>query len=69
MNGILVALRDFPDIEFIHVRHEEAGVFAANAEAFEEATVAARTDSLTGLLNRRGFAAFSSEMKVVVSEL
>ena len=34
MNGILVALRDFPDIEFIHVRNEEAGVFAANAEAF-----------------------------------
>jgi pyruvate dehydrogenase (quinone) len=34
MNGILVALRDFPEIEFIHVRHEEAGVFAANAEAF-----------------------------------
>jgi pyruvate dehydrogenase (quinone) len=34
MNGILVALREFPDIEFIHVRNEEAGVFAANAEAF-----------------------------------
>ncbi len=34
MNGILVALRDFPDMEFIHVRNEEAGVFAANAEAF-----------------------------------
>ena len=34
MNGILVGLREFPDIEFIHVRNEEAGVFAANAEAF-----------------------------------
>lgn len=34
MNPIMDALRGFPEIEFIHVRNEEAGTFAANAESF-----------------------------------
>ncbi|MCH9815942.1 MAG: thiamine pyrophosphate-binding protein [Actinomycetia bacterium] len=34
LNPTLNALRDFPAIEFIHVRNEEAGTFAANAESF-----------------------------------
>lgn len=33
LNGITNALQSYPEIEWVHVRHEEVGAFAAGAEA------------------------------------
>ncbi|MBN9231939.1 MAG: ubiquinone-dependent pyruvate dehydrogenase, partial [Legionella sp.] len=33
LNGITNALQSYPDMQWIHVRHEEVGAFAAGAEA------------------------------------
>ncbi|HEU0024670.1 MAG TPA: diguanylate cyclase, partial [Thermoleophilaceae bacterium] len=49
------------DIETLQAIASLAGVACANAEAFEEATAAARTDSLTGLLNHGAIQVRTSE--------
>ena len=49
------------DIEMLEAIASLAAVACRNAEAFEEATVAARTDSLTGLLNHGAIQMRTSE--------
>jgi diguanylate cyclase (GGDEF)-like protein/putative nucleotidyltransferase with HDIG domain len=49
------------DIETLQALASLAAVACRNAEAFEEATVAARTDSLTGLLNHGAIQVRTSE--------
>ena len=41
LNGITEALRQRGEIDWVHVRHEEAAAFAAGAEAADDLTILA----------------------------